>query len=98
MYLFGYQKVIPMFRKKRVPTKTGYKIMPIKENGKIIVSAYQVWNVLLSDYGLDRLQFFLGPTILFKSGSNKVNHQILEKHVSEHDYVAIWVPEDYEYV
>ena len=91
-----------MFRKKRMPTKPGYKLMTIKKNGILFHHPSYVWSRLFDRCPMNELDIVGGPRIPIRIAMVINEYDRCKKtfvdYVSEHSNVSIWVPEDYEYV
>lgn len=82
-----------MFRKK--PTKTGYKILPIKQNGVMVGdSIVKVWETCWDNFRVAELTIVNGPTLRSGATFDSDWEEVLEC-IKDRSYVAVWVPEGY---
>ncbi len=82
-----------MFRKK--PTKTGYKILPIKRNGVMVGESFiRIGQRCSSEFGESELAIVNGPSLRCGATFDADWREVLEC-IKDRSYVAVWVPEGY---
>jgi len=84
-----------MFRKKRMPTKPGYKLVTIKRGGDLLREPSLLWGSIFISHPTDELEIADGPIISINMDGYNVGRNVLLDYVSEHADVAVWVPEQY---
>jgi len=86
---------LAMFRKKRMPTKPGYKLVTIKGGGRLLHNPICMWDNIYVITSVYELEILNGPIISINMDGYNVGRNVLLDYVSEHADVAVWVPEQY---
>ncbi len=82
-----------MFRRK--PTKIGYKILPIKQNGKMVGEGFvQIARRCDIEFGETELAIVDGPSLRCGATFDSDWGEVIEC-IKDRSYVAVWVPEGY---
>lgn len=90
-----------MFRKKRPPTKPGFKILRFERDvsGNINrIHLYNIWVLGYLKYDLDGIEVVGGPMIKYYVNDIDANFgwSNFVEYFKNLPFIEIWVPEDYE--
>ena len=90
-----------MFRKKKIPTKKGFKIMLFDRvdggSGIAYHRIFRAWRDCGSIYGLTEVEMLDGAKIPCEDGPYNVNNwRILIDYADNNPSACMWIPEDYE--
>ena len=86
---------LAMFRKKRMPTKPGYKLVTIKRGGDLLREPSLLWGSIFISHPTDELEIADGPIIPIIISQYDRGEKTFVDYVSEHADVAVWIPEQY---
>ncbi len=88
-----------MFRKKRPPTKPGFKIMRFDARGNQSYSQlYSIWVLGQTNYHLEGIEVVGGPMIKYNVNDIDANFgwSRFVEYFKDLPFIDIWVPEDYK--
>lgn len=86
---------LAMFRKKRILTKPGYKLVTIKRGGDLLREPSLLWGGIFISHPTDKLEIADGPIIPIIISQYDRGEKTFVDYVSEHADVAVWVPEQH---